>query len=92
MAAKRTKDAETAARIAAIEIIIDLEVINKMTNAKLDAQLEAHRQRDKEVPVKVRLGKKDLKLDALVLLAAVARHCPDQNVPVRDQDVHMGPG
>jgi hypothetical protein len=86
VAAKRTKDAETAARIAAIEIIIDLEVINKMTNAKLDAQLEAQRE---EVPVKVRL---DLKLDALVLLAAVARHCPDQNVPVRDQDVHMGPG
>ena len=84
-AAKRIKDAETAARIAAIEITVDLEVINKMTNAKLDAQLEAHQQRDKEVPIKARLGKKDLKLDA-----AVAWYFPKRNVPVHDQDVHMG--
>ena len=79
MAAKQIKDAETAARIAAIDIITDLQVINKMTNTTLNMQLEAHRQRDKEVPIKAQLGRKDLKLAAL--LAAVARYCPERNTP-----------
>jgi hypothetical protein len=86
VAAKQIKDAETAARIAAIEIVTDLQVINKMTNTTLDVQLEAHRQRDKEVPIKARLGKKDLKLAAL--LAAVARYCPERNAPAPHE--HMG--
>lgn len=37
-----------------------------MLCSQLDEQLEAHRSRDKEVPIKVRVKAKDLKLVALL--------------------------
>jgi hypothetical protein len=71
---KSIKAAETAARIAAIVIITDRELIKsrKMTIPKIDEQLEAHRRMDKEVPIKARLNVKEKKVEAL--LAALDRY------------------
>jgi hypothetical protein len=50
-------------------IITDRELIKskKMTNPMLDEQLKAHRQTDKEVPIKARLNIKEKKVEALLV-------------------------
>jgi hypothetical protein len=52
-----------------------LDVIAGMTNAQLDEQLDAHRQWDKQIPIKARLKVKAVKLAAL--LASISRNNTD---------------
>lgn len=64
--AKTAREAQTSARIQAIQMVTDRVLIGRMTVPKLEEQLEAHRAVDLQVPIKARLSNKALKLAALI--------------------------
>ncbi|KAF8312380.1 hypothetical protein DL93DRAFT_2168471 [Clavulina sp. PMI_390] len=68
----RNKKAEDLRQlIATTALIMDTEALRSKTNKELDAQLEVWRSTGNQVPCKLAVGKKQLKLDALA--AAIAR-------------------
>lgn len=72
---KQQREQEKAEKIPATQLIFDLDVIAGMSNAQLDEQLDAHRQWDKQIPIKARLKVKAVKLAAL--LASISCNSTD---------------
>jgi hypothetical protein len=56
------QEQEKVERIAATQLIFDADTIARMTNTQLNEQLDAHRQWDKDIPIKAQLRLKAEKL------------------------------
>ncbi|KZP31244.1 hypothetical protein FIBSPDRAFT_907821 [Athelia psychrophila] len=66
LAEKQARKAKEATRVQAIQIVTDRDVIRKMLGKAMDEQLDAHRARDKKVPIKAHVKKKIDKEAALM--------------------------